>query len=123
MTLYKNVDGVNIALTAEEVIEYEQIQAAWNAAATARAYADFLTLLGQYLDTKALERQYSSAISCATYINSTNPTWSAEAQAFVSWRDAFLIAAYEYQAEVEGGQIPDPSFDDFLNQAPPLVWP
>lgn len=123
MTLYKNVDGVDFPLTDEEVAQYEQREAEWQLTSLDRAAATFITILSAHLDTKASERRYTSAISCSTYINSSNEKWAAEALAFKAWRDAFLQAAYTYQAEVQQGLIPNPSFADFLTNAPALIWP
>jgi hypothetical protein len=123
MTLYKNVDGVNVPLSPEEVIEYEEMEAQWAAGEPGREYESFIAQLTAFLDLVAAQRQYSSAITCATYVSSTNMLWQQEALVFVAWRDDFLQAAYIYQTEVQQGEIPNPSFDNFLTQAPTITWP
>lgn len=118
MTLYKNVNGVDVALSQAEEEEFNQRQTEWEAQTSSRFQAQFTTQLMAHLDTKAKERRYDSALSCASYISSSNMTWRNEAHAFVMWRDAILDAGYNYQTTVQNGR-----FEDFLLTAPALVWP
>src|SRR5690554_6629576 len=75
------------------------------------------------LEARAAERQYDSAISIATYTNSSVPQWAAEAQAFVVWRDAVWAYAYAELERVQNGQRPAPSVEQFLAKLPVLEWP
>lgn len=124
MTLFKNVDGIDIPLNEDEITDFNLRQAEFDASKSARDVAEFTSLLIAYLDTKASERQYSSAISCVSYLNSSNSKWQQEAQTFLLWRDLILVAAYTYQTNVENdGILNHPSFDEFLLTAPALIWP
>ena len=72
------------ALTSEEVI------AQYNKAAQIA------------LDKVAQDWGYSSLMMAASYANSTNPQFKAEAEALIAWRDSYWTAAYT----VEAGKLP-----------------
>ena len=75
-----------------------------------------------HVDAAARSRDYSGAISCASYVASTVPPWRAEAEAFVAWRDAVYLAAFaELDAVESGGDAP--SIEDFLAALPAIDWP
>jgi hypothetical protein len=71
----------------------------------------------------AAERGYSSAVSCASYVSSTNPVWQAEAGAFVTWRDAVWAYAFEQLALVQAGEREKPSIAEFITELPAIEWP
>src|SRR5690349_16849961 len=48
---------------------------------------DFRRSIQAHIDATARQRSYDSGITCASYVNSTNPAWAAEASAFTAWRD------------------------------------
>lgn len=60
--------------------------------------------------SKARER-YNSVESCVTYINSTNPQWAAEAQAFIAYRDAVWVYVVAEMSKVQAGNraMPTPA--------------
>lgn len=84
-----------------------------------REYQDALQ---NFLDKKASEKQYNSALSIATYVSSTNPQWKTEADAFIVWRDEVFVYALGVLNAVEQGGA-RPSIDDFLAGLPQLTWP
>ncbi len=86
------------------------------------AFNTFLPYIDHLLDTTAQSKQYGSAVACASYANSTNPQWKAEADAFISWRDQVFAYAINIQTEVMGG-APIPTFEDFVSGLPLIVWP
>jgi hypothetical protein len=45
-------------------------------------------VVSEHIESVARSMGYSSAVSCASYVASTNPEWAAQAQAFIAWRDA-----------------------------------
>lgn len=71
----------------------------------------------------ARARGYNGAESLASYVASTNPTWAAEAQAFVAWRDAVWTYALGVMAAVQAGEAALPALPDFLAAAPAIDWP
>ena len=76
------------------------------------------------IDQTAQSKGYNDGVSCASYVNSTNATWSAQATAFVHWRDSVWTAAYMLQGAVASGTQPMPtSIDAYLATLPVMVWP
>ena len=82
----------------------------------------YTAALDSHVDAVAGERDYSSAVSLASYSASTNSEWAAEAQAFIEWRDAFWAAAIAKLDEVEAG-APAPAFDTLIAELPAIEWP
>lgn len=117
------VNGVEVDLTPEEEADYNARQAAWNALAPQRLIDDCQNALELLIDEKAAEKSYSSGVSCASYKDSTNEQWEAEATAFIAWRDICYEYAYDYQARAQAGEIQNPSVEDFLTGVPTLTWP
>ncbi len=79
--------------------------------------------LMSYIDGVAQERQYDSALSCASYLNSSIPKWSAESNAFIGWRDAVFSYALGQIGLMNSGQRSVPSFQEFQSELPLMVWP
>lgn len=86
------------------------------------AFNTFLQYVDNLLDTTARSKQYGSAVSCASYVSSTNPQWDSEAQALVNWRDAVFVYAINIQTEVQQG-APIPTFEEFVAGLPTITWP
>lgn len=78
----------------------------------------------RHVDAIAAPRNYSSAVSLASYVTSTVPIWQAEAQAFVAWRDAVWVYALAELAKVQGGERVAPATTaDFVAELPAIEWP
>lgn len=75
------------------------------------------------IDAKASERQYDSAATLASYVNSTIPEWATEAKAFVAWRDAVWLYALAELDKVQSGEREQPTITDLLAELPILEWP
>ena len=78
--------------------------------------------LDLYFTQVSLERGYSSADSCVSYINSTVLSWKNEATAYSEWRDA----AYETINPIINAIPPEgpvPTVDKVTSQVTPIVWP
>lgn len=84
---------------------------------------DFRNAIQSHVDAKARERRYDSGNSLASYVNSTVAEWSAEATAFVAWRDQVWAYAYAELAKVEMGDRLIPDLVEFLNELPQMQWP
>jgi len=91
-------------------------------ALTALNINDYSNALQNFINEQARSKNYEDGFACASYANSTNLTWKAEATAFISWRDAAWSYAINIQTQVENGQIPAPSLADFINNVPALNW-
>ena len=96
---------------------------AYNPPADPLTQADYGQAIQRLIDEQARTRRYNDGASCASYAASTIPTWAAEAQAFVAWRDAVWAYAYAELAKVEAGERSQPSVDEFLAELPDIAWP
>lgn len=59
-----------------------------------------------HIEARVRALGYNSAAHLATYVGSTVEAWAAEAKAFIAWRDACWLAAFDYQADVLAGNAP-----------------
>lgn len=84
---------------------------------------DYRRAIQAHVDATARDRQYDSGVSCASYVNSTNPTWAAEASAFVQWRDAVWAYAFTELDKVQQGQRPQPTVAEIIGELPAIAWP
>ena len=103
----------SIIVTAEQKLAEQQ----------AALKARFEAAIQAHIDTTAQEKNYADGFSCATYVNSTNEAWKAEAEAFVAWRDSVWLYAYTELAKVEAGTRELPAIEDFIAELPALEWP
>lgn len=85
--------------------------------------AALTAVINAHVEEAARGRDYNDAAALAGYANSTVPSWAAEAQAFVSWRDQVWITAYSMLAEVEAGTRGIPSETELLEALPDITWP
>lgn len=79
-------------------------------------------LVQQTIDTTAQSRQYKNGVYCASYAQSTNPIWAAEAEAFIAWRDSMYAYALQVFSDVQSGE-PIPTQEEFVAGFPEMVWP
>lgn len=84
--------------------------------------AEYQAAIEAHVEATAKARSYSSAVSCASYLNSTVTAWAAEAAAFVSWRDQVWLEVYETLAAVQGG-APAPTIAELVAGLPAIGWP
>lgn len=74
-----------------------------------------------HVDAAAVSRLYDSGVSLASYLGSTNPTWAAEAAAFVAWRDA--VWAFVYGLWADPPSDGDSSIEALIAALPEITWP
>jgi len=77
----------------------------------------------QHLDNTAKTRGYDGILSLASYATSTNPTFSAEGQAGVVWRDAVWAYCYQVLADVQTNNRPVPTAEALIAELPTIAWP
>lgn len=75
------------------------------------------------IDETARSRIYTDGVSLASYKDSTIAQWSAEATAFIAWRDAVWASVYATLAEVQSGELPQPTIADLIAMLPAPPWP
>jgi hypothetical protein len=113
--LWRN--GIIVEMTDEE------IEAERNYTAALATEVDYKAAIVAMMDAKAKERRYDSALSISTYVGSTNAMWAAEAEAFVTWRDAVWTYCYEQLVLVGAQARSQPTVAEFLAELPAMVWP
>lgn len=76
------------------------------AEAVAALTAQITAAIDGHVESQARALGYNSAAHCASYAASTVQAWADEATAFVAWRDAVWIAAFNHQGQVTAGNAP-----------------
>lgn len=81
-----------------------------------------LTQAVQYhLDKQAQEKGYDTILSACSYVYSDNPTFQAEAQACIIWRDAVWEAVFDVISKTpEEADLPDTV--KVLEGLPTIAW-
>ena len=73
--------------------------------------------IDRHVEEQAHALEYNSAAHLASYVASSVPEWSSEAQAFVAWRDSVWQAAIAMLADAEAsGEAP--SVEDVIAALP-----
>lgn len=85
--------------------------------------ADYENAIQALVDATPKDKLFRDGVTLASYVNSTDPQWAAEAVAFVAWRDGVWRYAYAELEKVQGGLRPQPSVEDFLSEIVPIDWP
>ena len=85
---------------------------------------DYTKAIQALFEATASSRRYEQgATAFATYVNSKDAEWAAEAQAFVEWRDAVWRYAYDQLDLVQAGKRDQPSVEELLAELPKPNWP
>jgi len=81
-------------------------------------------LVEDHVNEVARTRRYTDAVSCASYVASTNTTWAAEAAAFVAWRDTIWAQIYALEDKALAGEISTvPTAEELIAGLPKIAWP
>jgi hypothetical protein len=83
----------------------------------------YTTAIQSMLDAKAQERHYDGILSACTYATSSVPSFAAEGQACVDWRDAVWSRSYELMGQVQAGTLAQPTIAAMLAMLPAMAWP
>lgn len=76
----------------------------------------------KYMDSVAKEKGYDNILSACTYATSTNPTFAAEGQACVAWRDEVWAYCYQVLADVQAGNRTVPTKEQLISELPIKPW-
>lgn len=115
------INGVEVEMTADEIAARLAEEEAW--ANRLIPASEYQAAIEKHIDAVAGQRGYSSGISCASYKDSTNPAWAAEAAAFIAWRDEAWAYALSELDDVMNGHRPRPSVAEFVSELKPMEWP
>jgi hypothetical protein len=91
--------------------------------AEAALKAAFQTAIQGHVDSAARSRNYGDGNALAGYRDSTVPAWSAEAQAFIAWRDQVWLYSYAEMDKVTSGERGIPTVEGFIAELPSVEWP
>jgi hypothetical protein len=83
---------------------------------------DYRRAIQAHIDATARSRDYGDGVACASYVASAVPQWQAEALAFVQWRDAVWLHAYQGLAAHDPSE-PPPAIADVVAGLPAMEWP
>jgi len=84
---------------------------------------DYRKTAQAHIDAVAGTRNYDSGASMAGYVNSSVPSWAAEAAAFVAWRDAVWVYLFAQIEAVLEGQRSQPTPAGLVAEIPAIEWP
>lgn len=122
--MQKILNGQLVDMSAEEVAVWDAEQLAALSPPTPDQIIAALTLdVQKMLDSTARTRNYDGILSLCSYAASSHPTFGAEGQAGVAWRDAVWAACYAVMADVQSGVRAVPSSAELLAEMPGLTWP
>lgn len=118
-----DIASLNIDYPNNDAPTNEQFHIAANSALKQNQIREYSRALQNHIDNVARGKNYDNGFTCATYVNSSNPQWQAEAQAFVTWRDLCWEYALDIYEQVENGLIQPPALEDFIANLPLIDWP
>jgi hypothetical protein len=76
-----------------------------------------------HVDATAQSKGYNNGAAMAGYVSSTIPTWRAEAEAFVAWRDQVWLFVFETLAQIEAENMEAPeSATALVATIPEIEW-
>ena len=84
---------------------------------------EYTQALQDMLDAEARTHNYDGILSLASYAASTHPPFAEEGKAGLDWRDAVWGTSYATMAQVQLGNIPQPTIPELLAMMPKMVWP
>jgi len=84
---------------------------------------DYANAVQTFVDQTAQAGSYVDGVTCASYLNSTNASWSADAKAFIAWRDTVWDGAYATLAAVQADTMAQPTVAHLVSGLPAITWP
>lgn len=100
----------------------EQCDTAWATIQNNDLINSYSSAIQQLIDSTAMSKNYANGYAVASYVTSSNVQWSAQAIAFVSWRDLCWEYAYQVQAAAQQDPSSLPTLDQFIIGAPVISW-
>ena len=122
-------DGACVPITGTnaDYVEYLQWVSAGNTPAPYVPHPpteeDYGSTVQRHVDATAKARGYLDAVTCTSYVASTNAAWKADADVFIAWRDSIWAYVYDQLAAVHAGQRVQPTPADLVAEFPEIAWP
>lgn len=120
---HKIVNGNPVALTDAEISARAVDDAAFVAAAPARAKVKLETAVQVFLDSRARASGYDDIRSAISYRGDRNAKWASEAELFAAWRSDVWAKCIAIQTDVLAGKQTIPTAGELLAMLPALVLP
>jgi len=112
-------DGTGVAADWQ-VVSLSPEEQAERAQQTIRALGQTVK---DHLNATVQARDYDSIVSACTYATSAVPSYQADGQACVNWRDAVWPYVYQVLDDVQAGTRAIPTAEELIAELPELVWP
>ena len=80
----------------------------------------YTDMVQEWMDKTVQERNYDDVFTCISYVNSTDETFRAEAQAVLEWRDKVWRKCYTELNRYQAGERELPI--DIIAELPKLEW-
>lgn len=114
----------DVATPEELAAVFPGYTAAMQARAMESLKATYTRAAQMFMDGVVGLKGYDGILSLCSYATSTNPSFRAQAQAGVVWRDAVWTEGYSILAQIQAGTMAPPaSTEAFLNMLPLIAWP
>ena len=75
-----------------------------------------------HMDKVAQSKGYDNIFTCIGYANSTVPSFKAEAEVAIRWRDAVWLKCHELLDKFHAGEIGVMTVDEVIAQLPEINW-
>jgi hypothetical protein len=85
--------------------------------------SDITNAVTQKIALVSIARGYDSPESLQSYVNSTNPLWRAESNAFIAWRDTVWTYVYAQIALWENEERTISTADELVGELDDIAWP
>lgn len=84
---------------------------------------DYKTAIQAHIDAVARAKDYADGFALAGYASDPNAAYADAAQAFITWRSAVWVSTFQTLAEVQSGELPQPTIADLIAMLPAPPWP
>lgn len=86
-------------------------------------FKSFSPIIQEYIDAIASKRGYKNALSCLSYLNSTNDKWKNDASTFNNWRDSVWAYIDSQQTLIINGSRSIPlDLSNLMQELPLITW-
>jgi len=110
-----------ITLTLDEIAELETQRHLKNAPTevyTSLKYANVSAVVQKRLDDEAKRMGYDDINSAIVYLGSPNAKYDSHAKSFRDWKSNTWTKVEELQADIENGEIAEPTVAEFIAMLP-----